>query len=160
MNTEIKSALIKQYTAGFDEVNKYLTDFPAEKLTAKPFPGKWSAVEIVHHLADNEMNSALRLRKLLAEEKPIIIGYDQDVFAEKMRYNERPLNPSLQAFRYARESCLQLIELMSDADWKREGWHTESGIYTPETWLEIYAAHAHGHAAQIRRLREFLTALS
>jgi hypothetical protein len=45
---------------------------------------------------------------------------------------------------------------MSEEDWKREGWHTESGRYTAEDWLQIYAAHAHNHAAQIRRLREML----
>jgi hypothetical protein len=41
---------------------------------------------------------------------------------------------------------------MSEEDWQREGWHTEHGRYTPEIWLEIYAAHAHNHADQIRRL--------
>ncbi len=156
MTGEEKNILIQKYAAGFNEVSESLKNFPTGKLTAKPFAGKWSAAEIVHHLADSEMNSALRLRKLLAEEKPIIYGYDQDFFAIKMLYNEREIEPSLMIFRYARESCSQLLEIMSDDDWKREGWHTESGLYTPETWLEIYAAHAHGHAGQIRRLREFL----
>ena len=63
---------------------------------------------------------------------------------------------ALEAFRAARSNTLPLLEAMSDEDWRREGWHTESGRYTAETWLEIYAAHAHGHAAQIRRLREAL----
>jgi hypothetical protein len=45
---------------------------------------------------------------------------------------------------------------MSDEDWQREGTHSESGSYSVEDWLTIYAAHAHNHAAQIRRLREKL----
>ena len=45
---------------------------------------------------------------------------------------------------------------MTEADWTRPGWHTESGPYTAETWLVIYAAHAHGHADQIRRLKAAL----
>jgi hypothetical protein len=45
---------------------------------------------------------------------------------------------------------------MSSSDWEREGWHTESGRYSADTWLRIYAAHAHGHASQIRRLRDEL----
>jgi hypothetical protein len=45
---------------------------------------------------------------------------------------------------------------MTDEDWRREGTHTESGRYGADDWLKIYAAHAHGHANQIRRLREVL----
>jgi hypothetical protein len=62
--------------------------------------------------------------------------------------------PALDAFRSARATAAQLFEFMSDEDWKREGTHSESGSYTAEDWLTIYAAHAHNHAAQIRRLRE------
>lgn len=150
-----RADLIEKYAAGFSEVQRSLEGFPADKLREKPFAGKWSATEIIHHLADSEMNSAIRLRKLLAEEKPLIYGYDQDVFAEILRYNERSFAPSLAAFRFARETCMQIIPLIKEEDWKREGWHTESGIYTTETWLEVYAAHAHGHADQIARLRDF-----
>ena len=57
-------------------------------------------------------------------------------------------------FRAARATTLQLLEHLSSDDWRREGWHTESGRYDAETWLNIYAAHAHDHAAQIRRLCE------
>lgn len=156
MKTEERNALIERYAAGFETVQSALADFMPEMLTAKPFEGKWSAAEIVHHLADSEMNSAVRLRKLLSEDFPIIVGYDQDVFAEKLYYNDREIAPALDAFRGARATSLQLLERMSEIDWQREGWHSESGRYTVENWLEIYAAHAEGHADQIRRLRDAL----
>ncbi len=57
----------------------------------------------------------------------------------------------------ARATAAQLFEFMRDEDWQREDTHSESGSYTAEDWLTIYAAHAHNHAAQIRRLREALT---
>jgi len=148
-----RERLITQYQAGYDEVAKALRGFPEGSLTAHPIPGKWSAAEIVHHLADSETTSALRLRKLLAEEHPIIHGYDQELYAKKLRYLEREIGPSLEAFRQARATTVSLLRLMTDAEWAREGWHTESGRYTAETWLEIYAVHAHDHAAQIARLR-------
>jgi hypothetical protein len=156
MRSEERARLIEQYRAGYAEVMESLKDFPAGSLTAHPLPGKWSAAEIVHHLADSETTSALRLRRLLVEENPVIQGYDQDQFAVRLKYNERELGPSLDAFRAARETTAQLFPLMTEEDWTREGTHTESGLYTPETWLEIYAAHAHNHAAQIRRLKESL----
>ncbi|MEA2345650.1 MAG: hypothetical protein QOF63_3819, partial [Thermoanaerobaculia bacterium] len=72
-------------------------------------------------------------------------------------YNRRETAPALEAFRSARATAAQLFEFMSDEDWQREGTHSESGSYSVEDWLSIYAAHAHNHAAQIRRLREALT---
>jgi hypothetical protein len=146
--------LIAKYAAGYDEVAGALEGFPKDKLTANLIPGKWSAAEIVQHLADSEMTSAMRLRRLLAEDNPVIQGYDQDQYAARLRYNERDIAPALEALRAARATTAQLIERMTEEDWRREGTHTESGRYTAEDWLRIYAAHAHGHADQIRRLRE------
>jgi hypothetical protein len=153
MTLEERDKLIAQYKAGYDEVIKNLQDFPAESLTAHPITGKWSAREIVHHLADSETASAIRLRKLLTEEHPIIQGYDQDEYAVRLRYNERDIAPALEAFHAARANTAQLLERMTDDDWQRAGEHTESGPYSAEDWLNIYAVHAHNHAAQIGRLR-------
>lgn len=117
-------------------------------------PGKWSAKEIVHHLGDSESTAAIRLRRLLVEDNPVIQGYDQDAYAVRLKYNQRDIGPALDAFRSARNTTRQLLALMSEEDWMRDGLHTENGKYTPEHWLAIYADHAHNHAAQIRRLRD------
>ena len=157
MTTEERQQLIAQYKDGYGQVANAVESFPIDKLTARPIAGKWSAAEIVHHLADSETTSGLRLRRLLAEDHPLIQGYDQDTYAARLNYNRREIGPSLEAFRGARSSTAQLFDFMSDEDWRREGTHSESGSYSAEDWLKIYAAHAHNHAAQIRRLREALT---
>ena len=157
MTNEERQVLVEKYAAGFGEVENSLKDFPEDKLTAHPFEGKWSACEIVHHLADSEMNSAIRLRRLLFEERAEIIGYDQDGYAVRFKYNDRDMAPSLESLRSSRATTLQIIKNMSEEDWKREGWHNEHGVYTPETWLRLYADHAHNHASQIRKLREALS---
>jgi len=156
MTPEERNDLITTYASGYDEVMNALNGFPADSLGAHPIPGKWSAREIVHHLGDSESTSAWRLRKLLVEDNPLIQGYDQDAFASRLRYNERDMAPALEAFRYARQSTMQVLELMTEDDWQRAGTHSESGRYTTGDWLKIYAAHAHNHADQIRRLREAL----
>lgn len=156
MTSQERQDLIARYAGGYNEVARSLEGFPAESLTAHPIPGKWSAAEIVHHLADSETTSALRLRRLLVEDHPLIQGYDQDEYATKLNYNSREIAPSLEAFRAARATTAQLFDFMSEEDWQREGTHSESGAYTVEAWLKIYAAHGHNHAAQIRRLREAL----
>jgi hypothetical protein len=151
-----RKALIEQYKAGYAEVVRALDGFPEHALTARPIPGKWSAAEIVHHLADSETQSATRLRKLLVEPHPVIQGYDQDLWAARLRYQERPIAPALAAFKAARETTAQLLDLMTEEQWRHLGWHSDAGSYHAERWLEIYAGHAHGHAGQIRRLREAL----
>jgi DinB superfamily len=156
MTPEERNDLIAKYNAGYDEVIKALDGFPADSLGAHPIPGKWSAREIVHHLGDSETTSAGRLRTLLVEDNPLIRGYNQDEFATRLRYNERDMAPALAAFRYARETTGQLLGLMTEDDWKRAGTHSESGAYSTENWLRIYADHAHNHAAQIQRLRDAL----
>src|ERR1700686_2471335 len=156
MTSQERKELITQYQEGYNEVFRSLEGFPADLLTEHPIQGKWSAAEIVHHLADSETTSGLRLRRLLVEDHPFIQGYDQDAYAGRLNYNNREMGPALDAFRSARATAAQLFEFMSDDDWQREGTHSESGSYSAEDWLAIYAAHAPNHAAQIRRLREAL----
>src|SRR6187200_763710 len=77
MTPEERKPLISAYAAGYQEVVQALDGFPPDRLGAHPIPGKWSAKEIVHHLADSESTSAIRLRRLLTEENPMIPGYDE-----------------------------------------------------------------------------------
>lgn len=160
MTSDERQEMIGKYKAGYDEVIKALENFPPGALTAHPIEGKWSAAEIVHHLADSETTSGLRLRRLLVEDHPLIQGYDQDDYAARLNYNQRETAPSLEAFRYARLTTSQLFDFMRDEDWHREGTHSESGSYTAEDWLKIYAAHAHNHASQIQRLKDALSEIA
>ena len=152
MDPTHRQFLLDQYRTGYDEVVRALEGITERELDARPAPGRWSPREIVHHLADSEMTSAIRLRRLLAEDAPAIVGYDQDEYARRLHY-DRPIAASLAAFDAARASTGELLDLMTDADWQRAGTHSEMGEYPVEAWLRIYAAHAHGHAEQIRRAR-------
>jgi DinB family protein len=156
MNSDERQKLIARYKDGYNEVARSLEGFPEEKLAHHPISGKWSAAEIVHHLADSETISGIRLRTLIVEDHPLIQGYDQEVFAVRLNYNQREIAPALDAFRSARANTAQMFDSMSEEDWQREGTHSESGSYRVEDWLRIYSDHAHNHAAQIRRLREAL----
>ena len=148
MERKERERMIALYRDGYRAVAEALHNATEEQLGAKPGPGKWAAREIVHHLADSEMTAAIRLRRLLAEDRPTIHGYDQDEFARRLHY-DRPHETSLEAFRYARECTAQILERLTEADWLREGTHSEAGSYGVEKWLEIYSQHAHRHARQI-----------
>ena len=152
MDKTRRAQLVAQYKDGYRVVAEAVAGATDAELDTRPAPGKWSAREIVHHLADSELTSAVRLRLLLASEKPSIAGYDQDEFARRLQY-DRPIVASLDALKAARQTTAEILDRMSDADWLREGTHSEVGRYTPETWLEIYGPHAHDHAQQIRKAR-------
>lgn len=152
MNATEHEALIDRYEDGIQVVTAALDGMTDAELDQRAEPGAWSPREIVHHLADSEMTAAIRLRLLVAEEAPTLIGYDQEAFVDRL-YPDRPIAPSLAAFVAAREATLPILRRLTGADWQRTGTHSETGTYSVEDWLRTYADHAHGHAAQIREAR-------
>jgi hypothetical protein len=152
MDAERRAQLIAQYREGPGVVEDLVSGLTIDDLDRAPADGGWTAREVIHHLADSEMRSAVRVRQLLAEDDPTIQGYDEEAYAERLHYAERPAAPSLAAFRASRETTADLLDRLGDDDWSRSGNHTESGPgYSVERWLEIYASHAHDHAEQIRQ---------
>ncbi len=147
-----RRALVARYKDGYRVVVEALRGIGEAELDARPPTGDWSPREIVHHLADSEMTSAIRLRRLLAEDRPSISGYDEEELARRLFY-DRPIEASLEMLRAARRTTAEILDRMDEHAWSREGTHSDSGRYSVETWLEIYAAHAHDHAEQIMRAR-------
>jgi hypothetical protein len=151
-----RQTLIKRYADGYEEVCAALAGHTDEELDRRPAAGAWTAREIVHHLADSETNSYVRLRMLLVEgERYTVQPYDQDAFATepKLRY-DRPIGSSLAVLAAVRRSSTELLVDLAPEAFDVAGSHPEEARpYSIDSWLEIYAAHAHDHADQIRRAR-------
>lgn len=145
--------LIAQYAQGYDAVAAALAGIADAEWDAREAPGEWSPRQVVHHLAESETTATDRLRRLLAADEPLILGYDENAYAARLWYDRRPLDASLAAFKAARDLMLPILRLMDDADWARAGRHSDAGPYTAADWLAIYGVHAHDHADQIRRAR-------
>src|SRR5262245_47246349 len=116
MTSEQRKELLEQYKDGYRVVAEALVGATDEELDAHPAPGKWSAREVVHHLADSEMIAAVRARLLIAVDRPQIVGFDQDEFARRLHY-DRPMEASLEAFKAARRTTAELLDALSDAEW-------------------------------------------
>jgi len=152
MDAERRRELVAQYREGPGVIEDLVAGLSEEDLDRSPADGGWTGREVIHHLADSEMRSAIRVRQLLAEDEPVIQGYDEEAWAQRLHYGDRPAGASVTALRASRETTADLLDRLSDDDWARSGTHTESGPgYSVERWLEIYAAHAHDHAEQIRQ---------
>lgn len=152
MNTTERQQLLARYAGGYEAVLDALRGITEQELDRGAEAGGWTPRQIVHHLADSETTSYIRVRRLLAEEQPVILSYDEELFARRLHYN-RPIDASLEVLRAVRRATLSLLERLNEAEWARCGSHSEQGPYGVEDWLEIYAAHAHDHADQIRRAR-------
>jgi hypothetical protein len=144
-----RAELLAQYRDGYRLVAEAVAGLTDAELD-RPAPEGWTARQVVHHLADSEMTSAIRLRRLIAEDKPLIVGYDEQLFANTLFY-DRPIAASLNALKAARETTAEILDRLSETQWQRCGTHSESGPYSVQTWLELYAEHGADHAAQIRR---------
>jgi hypothetical protein len=147
-----RAALVDRYRRGSAVVLEALTGATEAELDTVPAGGGWSARQVVHHLADAETMAATRLRRLLAEDAPVIQAYPEEVFAARLRY-DRPIATSLAVIAAVRAASAELLELLDDADWQRAGTHTEEGMYSVVTWLATYVAHAEDHARQITAAR-------
>jgi hypothetical protein len=143
--------LIARYAAGPDLLVAALAEVPEEALQWRPGPGKWSVHEVIVHCADSETNAHGRIRTLVAEQDPVIQGYDQDAWARKFDYHARSLGAALVTIEAVRANTVPILESLSDEEWAKMGTHTESGPYGAEDWLRSYGTHLEVHAAQIRR---------
>jgi len=145
--------LIENYAAGTQAVLDALGDYRKVDLDSK-HPDGWSPRQVVHHLADSETNSFIRLHRLIGEEPgTILAGYDEAAWALNpiLGYESLPIDSSLLLFISVRQASLETIKRISEADLLRSGTHTESGIYTLKNWFDSYIAHPIDHAAQIER---------
>ncbi len=147
-----RAAQLDRYATGAADVVDALSAITPGELDRRPPSGAWTAREIVHHLADSESMAYIRLRRLVAEDAPVIDGYDEPEWARRLHY-DRPTEPSLAVLTAVRAASHELLTAMTPAEWARAGTHSESGAYSVDRWLAIYAEHSHEHADQIRRAR-------
>ena len=144
-----RDTLIEQYAAGPARLKAALATVPPAAMPWRPKPGEWSAHEIVVHCADSETNAFVRIRHLAAEKEPVLQGYDQDHWAKAFEYHALPVEAALAVVTAVRDSTAALIRRLPESAWSNVGRHTESGRYTGDDWLKIYADHLEGHARQI-----------
>ena len=121
------------------------------QLTTHFLAGEWTVAQNVHHLADSHMNSFIRIRLILTEERPTLKPYDQDLWAELADSGTAALEESLSILDGLHRRWVRLFESLDEADWRRVGLHPENGEVTIEDTLRIYAAHGQGHIDQISR---------
>jgi hypothetical protein len=144
-----REELIDRYAKGPRRLRDALATVPTAALKWRPAPGEWSVHEVICHCADAEVNAAARIRYLLAEKEPLVVGYDQDAWARVLDYDGHPLDVALATVDAVRAHTAALLRRLPLDAWSKSGRHTESGPYSADAWLRIYAEHLEIHARQI-----------
>ncbi|MGE5414132.1 MAG: DinB family protein [Syntrophomonadaceae bacterium] len=146
-----REALIRRYEEGPKKLRAAWEKVPEPARKWRPGEGKWSAHEVVCHTADSETNAYLRIRYLASDPSPTILGYDQERWAQRLDYHAASPDLALATTEAVRANTAPLLRRLPESAWSAVGTHTESGRYTGEDWLRIYAEHLEKHTRQIER---------
>jgi hypothetical protein len=120
-------------------------------LRSRPYEGKWTPNEIIGHLTDSEWVYGYRLRLILSEQNPTILGTQQDSWVARQRHNDRDPAGMAETFRRLRELNLAAWKQTSPSDLERVGLHNERGPESLGVMLRLLAGHDLSHLEQIGR---------
>jgi len=146
-----RNAFLRRYAEGPRLLRRAWEEVPTEARAWRPGTGKWSAHEVVVHCADSETYSAIRIRLLLADPEPLIIGYDENEWARRFDYHASDPELALELVGNVRTHTSAMLARLPEDAWGRTGRHSHSGPYGTDDWLPLYAEHLEVHTAQIRR---------
>jgi uncharacterized damage-inducible protein DinB len=122
-----------------------------EQLNGELLPGEWSVRQIVHHLADADMNGFIRLKLVLSEDYPPLKPYAQALWTAQPDEQQIPAAASLHILQGLHERWFSLFESLTDKQWQRTGYHPENGDMTVDDLLVMYVGHWTLHYDQIEK---------
>jgi hypothetical protein len=115
-------------------------------------PGKWSALEVLQHLADSELVWSYRMRLVAAEDRPTLTGYDQDAWVTGLGYRDVDPDDALEQFALLRRLNLRLLDGLPPEGLARVGVHNERGDESLGHMVRLYAGHDLVHLRQLERV--------
>jgi len=150
------AALVENYLAGPKTLRQAVAGMSREQITARPVPGKWSTLEVVCHLADFDPIYADRMKRVIAEDKPTLIGADEKHFAKALHYHDRDLEEELTIIERTRSQLARILRKLPAETLARVGQHSERGPQTLELLLTTITNHIPHHVKFIEEKRKAL----
>jgi uncharacterized damage-inducible protein DinB len=147
---------IDAYLDGIPALRSAVEDMNREQLIARPVAGRWSTLEVVCHLVDSEQAWCHRLKRVIAEEKPLLIGYDESRFATSLSYHDRDLAEELDLFEATRRQMARVLRGVPESAWSRQGVHNERGLISLAEMLSVETEHVTHHLRHIAQKRSAL----
>jgi uncharacterized damage-inducible protein DinB len=156
MSATSRDALIEDYLSALPRLRRAVSDLGPEQIRARPVPGRWSTLEVVCHLVDSEQIWCHRMKRVIAEDRPLLIGYDETRFTAALPYHEADLEEELALMERMRTQMARILRGLPDAAWSRTGVHNERGLITLEEMLQAEVEHVPHHLAHVAEKRKAL----
>jgi uncharacterized damage-inducible protein DinB len=148
--------LVDMYLEGVQKLRQGVAAMTREQLVARPVPGKWSTLEVVCHLVDSDQAWIHRMKRIIAEDRPLLIGYDETRFAQSLSYHEREIGEELEVFDLNRRNMARILRLLPASALPRQGVHSESGLITLEQSIQVEIDHVAHHMKFVAEKRRAL----
>lgn len=151
-----RSRKLTVFSQGAERTAKVLKSFPRIMWKFKPSNKKWCVGEILWHLADQEANLYIRLRRAIAESGSPVSSYDQEKWSKNLEYLSGDFEEALEIMELMRHSNAALLKRLSVSVWKRKVIHSERGPQTVEAMVGMNIWHVEHHLGQMaKRHREW-----
>lgn len=144
-----RQAKLDLYARGHALLLEAAARYPRAMWQARPTPNAWTIHEIFVHVTDSEVNSYVRLRRLLAEPGSVVMGYDEMRWARALNYHEQSVEAALELFRWLRGNSADLLKAQPASVWGHSVSHSASGLMTMDDWLDTYTRHITDHIDQM-----------
>lgn len=144
MSTQIQD-LITKFAAGGPLVAYAASHLSREQEQARPGPGQWSIAELVVHLLDSDLVGADRIKRVIAEENPNLLAYDENAWNDRLGAHEMPVEEAVNLFVANRQWMTHILKRCDEADFSRAGIHSETGRVTLAGLVAKYVGHVDHH---------------
>jgi DinB family protein len=148
--------LIEKYAAGAEVPAQAIAGLERADLLAFPVPGTWSIQQIILHLMDSDLIASDRMKRVAAEDNPLLVGYNETAFGNRLGYEHLSARDAAEIFRLNRLMTAEILRRLPPAAFARTGQHSERGEVTLEQLLETYTEHVDHHLKFIRDKRKLL----
>ena len=140
-----RADVIKRYSDGGPLLVYATCELPEDKVDQPIGPGEWTIRQVIAHLVDSDLNGAERMKRVIAEENPTLMAYDESAWATRLDYANTPIADAVEMFATNRRWMTRILHTLSDQDFARRGTHSETGVVTLASLLAKYITHLDHH---------------
>lgn len=148
--------LIDRFEADADVPARAIEGLSKSELLAHPVPGTWSIQQLIVHLMDSHVTCFCRMRKIIAEDSPLLTAYDENAFVRSLHYEDTNAGTAAEIFRLTQRLMATMLRRLPDAAFDRIGIHTERGKVTLGELVPDYIRHLEHHMKFLREKRKAL----
>lgn len=144
-NTMNLDDVIQRYANGGPLLIYATAEIPEEHARKPIGPGEWTLAELVAHLVDSDLNGAERMKRVIAEDNPTLLAYDETAWAKHLDYANTPIDEAVALFAANRKWMTRVLKTLPEEAFARKGTHSETGQLTLAALLAKYIGHLDHH---------------